>query len=163
MPEKSDLVMRRARDGDRDGLVALIGDCFSEYPGVVLDLPGIDRDLERFATTLSAAGGEGFVVEEDDRIVACVAYAPVDDRVFEVKRLYVAAPLRGSGLGITLLQLVESRARKRGAREMIAWSDSRFTRAHAFYQREGYQRCPDTRLLHDPSETEEWLFGRQLS
>jgi len=43
--------IRVARDDDEAGLVALIGGCFAEYPGCLLDVDGEIPELRAVATT----------------------------------------------------------------------------------------------------------------
>lgn len=154
--------MRPVKDSDRDGLIELIGGCFSEYEGVFLEPDGLDKDLQAYATYMKEHGGEGFVVEKGERLVASVAYAPIEGSRFELKRLYLSQELRGSGMGLELLHHVEGLARERGATEMELWSDTRFTRAHRFYEREGYVKQNYTRDLHDISNTTEYCFIKQF-
>jgi putative acetyltransferase len=72
--------------------------------------------------------------------------------------LYVRAAARRSGLGGRLLAVAEDEARRRGARRIQLWSDTRFTTAHRFYERRG----PATRELHDLSASVEYLFFKDL-
>ncbi|NVJ71314.1 MAG: GNAT family N-acetyltransferase [Alphaproteobacteria bacterium] len=154
--------MRPVKDSDCDGLIELIGGCFSEYEGVFLEPDGLDKDLQAYATYMREQGGEGFVVEKGDKLVASVAYAPIEGTRFELKRLYLSQELRGSGMGLELLHHVEDLARNRDATEMELWSDTRFTRAHRFYEREGYVKQGYTRDLHDISNTTEYCFIKAL-
>jgi len=156
-------VIRPVIDSDAGGLVKLIDACFREYEGVFIDLEDLDKDLLTYESSLKAQKGEGFVVEaEDGEIVGSVACAPSGDVSFELKRLYLSVRLRGSGMGLKLLGLAEGRARDRGAVMMDAWSDTRFTRAHRFYEREGYVKGPETRDLHDISKSTEFYFAKKL-
>lgn len=154
--------LRPAKDSDRDGLIKLIGDCFSEHEGVFLELEGLDADLQAYATYIRGIDGEAFVVDGEGELVACVSYAPVEGDAFQLKRIYLSGKLRGTGMGLQLLHHVEDRARSRGARTMALWSDTRFTRAHRFYEREGYVKQAETRDLHDSSNTTEFQFIKVL-
>ena len=60
--EPSPLAVRHAADYDSAGLISLIGGCFAEYPGCVLDLPGIDAWMLAPASAYNA-GGRLWVVE----------------------------------------------------------------------------------------------------
>lgn len=154
--------LRAVKDSDKNGLIKLIGDCFSEYEGVVLEPEGLDADLQAYATYMKGIDGEAFVVEGDGELVACVSYAPVEGDAYQLKRIYLSDKLRGTGMGLTLLHHVEDCARGRGARTMELWSDTRFTRAHRFYEREGYVKQAATRDLHDSSNTTEYQFIKAL-
>ena len=154
--------IRDARDDDSDGLIRLIGDCFSEYPGCVLDVEGEAPELISPATWHKEAGGRLWVAEGDGTIVGCVAILPEAERSAELKKLYVSSELRRLGLGARLCELVEAEARSRGANTVILWSDTRFEDAHRLYEQRGYERGPDTRELHDASKSVEYYFRRSL-
>ncbi|NVJ99125.1 MAG: GNAT family N-acetyltransferase [Alphaproteobacteria bacterium] len=155
--------MRAVTDKDRAGLIDLIGGIFSEYDGVMLEPEGLDADLQAYATYMRGIEGEAFVVDgEDGGLLACVSYAPVEGSRFQLKRIYLSKDLRGSGMGLKLLHHVEDKARARGAAEMELWSDTRFTRAHRFYEREGYVKQSYTRDLNDSSNTTEYCFIKLL-
>lgn len=155
--------VRRPRDRDAEQLVALVGAAFAEYPGCVLDLDDLDADLLAWASHLDELDGRGWlVVDAEDRVLACVGAAPLEDGTVELKRLYVAAAARRRGLGAALVATVERWARARGAERVVLWSDTRFGAAHRLYTRLGYRDTADRRQLHDPSDTTEVEFVREL-
>jgi putative acetyltransferase len=49
-------------------------------------------------------------------------------------------------------------AHARDARRLELWSDTRFTRAHAFYAKAGFARTGETRFLDDVSRSWEARF-----
>ncbi len=156
------LPLRAATDDDSAAIVALIGSCFDEYPGCVLDLPGVDAWMRAPASAYDGSGGQLWLVELDGMVVACVGYKPTGPGRVELKSLYVAAAARRRGLGARLVGAVEQAARASGASVVELWSDSRFTDAHRLYERLGYRRGAQTRRLHDPSDTTEYFFVRSL-
>jgi len=149
---------RPVRDRDASGLIALIERCFSEYPGVVVEPDGIDSDLRAYATALEQSGGEGFVLEQDGQIVALVSGVLLSGSRYQLKRIYLDASLRGSGMGTKMLRLIESRAQACGVASVELWSDTRFERAHRFYFREGYVKTGEKRELGDLSNSVEFQF-----
>lgn len=164
VPLRRGWAVRAARDDDADGLVALVGGVFAEYPGCVLDPDGLDADLFAWATHLAGSGGTGWVVTAPDgEVVACAGVVPLDGGTVELKRLYVAATARRRGLGAALVALVEAWARDHGRDRVVLWSDTRFDDAHRLYERLGYDRAAETRALHDPSDTVEAHFTRTLA
>lgn len=157
-----ELNLRHVRDEDGPALIELIGSIFGEYEGVYLEPDGLDSDLNAYASYIEAEGGEGFVVEGEDGLLACVSYSQIEGTQYQLKRIYLSADLRGSGMGLKLLHHVETLAKARGAATMELWSDTRFTRAHRFYEREGYVKQAKTRDLHDSSNTTEFQFIKTL-
>ena len=69
--------IRPARDDDGPGLIALIGACFAEYPGCVLDVDGEIPDLRGVASAYAADGGAFWVAERDNLVVGSVGWTPV--------------------------------------------------------------------------------------
>ncbi len=162
-PVESHVRIRAATDQDSAALTALVGGCFAEYPGCVLDLPGIDAWMIAPASSYAGTGGELWMVELDGDTVACVGYKPTRPGRVELKSLYVAATARRCGLGAGLVSVVEEAARAAGASVVELWSDTRFADAHRLYERLGYRRGKHTRQLHDPSDTTEYFYDRRLA
>ncbi len=154
--------IRDARDEDSDGLIRLIEACYAEYPGCVLDVEGEAPELIAPATWHTEAGGRLWVVERGGAIVGSVALLPAAQGSMELKKLYVSSDVRRFGLGARLCGLVEAEARSRGATALDLWSDTRFEDAHRLYEGRGYERGPDTRELHDASESVEYYFCKAL-
>lgn len=158
-----DLTIRDARDSDADGLITLIGGCFSEYPGCLLDVDGELPELRAIATAFRDWHGRFWVAERAGRVVGSVGFTPGKRPGYaELKKLYVEKAARKTGLGATLCTLAEDEAREAGFSRIDLWSDTRFQTAHAFYEKRGYARGPKTRELHDSSFTVEYYFERAL-
>ncbi len=136
-PSRDPLVIRPSRDEDAPGIVALIAACWAEYPGCVMDLDGENPELRRFATYCTEEGGAAWVAEQAGEIVGMIGVVQFGDRgEWEIKRLYVAAQMRGGGLARALLAKAEGRAIGSGrGRDLRLWTDTRFERAHRFYER----------------------------
>lgn len=155
--------MREIVDADAPAVTALVGAAYAEYPGCVLDLDGVDADLRAPATAAGRVGARWWVVETAGAIVGSVAAGPGDEPGdTELQRLYVAPGLRRRGLGGRLVERVEDEARRRRARRVVLWSDSRFRDAHRLYARRGFVETGRCRRLHDPSGTIELEFVRSL-
>jgi GNAT superfamily N-acetyltransferase len=156
--------LRRAVDADADAVTDLVAAAYAEHPGCVLDLPGVDDDLPAPGTTAARRGSPWWVVERDGRVVATVGAGPLArDGSVELKRLYLAADVRGRGLASALVDLVERHAAGLGAGRVVLWSDTRFADAHRRYRALGYEATGDTRDLHDPSDTTEYRFEKPVA
>lgn len=156
------IALRPARDDDAAGLIALVGGCFAEYPGCVLDVDGEMPHLRRIAGAFAEVDGEFWVAEHGDRVVGSVGLRPRRQGMMALVNLYVARSARRRGLGGRLAKLVEDGARKRRAAVVDLWSDTRFRDAHRLYERLGYERMPETRRLHDLSSSIEFRFVKTL-
>lgn len=159
----TDVTLRTARDDDADGLIALIGSVFAEYPNCVLDVDGELPELRRIASAFREMNGRFWIAERGGRIVGSVGCAPSrEPGGIELKKLYVAASERRRGLGARLLALIERETAERGALFIDLWSDTRFDAAHLFYEKRDFRRGPTTRELHDQSNTVEYYFRKEL-
>jgi putative acetyltransferase len=158
-----EFAIRDATDGDAWDLVGLVAACWAEFPGVILDVHGEVPELLRIASHYTEHAGRAWVAESAGRVVGSVALAPGwDPGVAMLEKLYVAHHARRCGLGSILVGEVEREARRRGFEVVELWSDTRFTAAHALYERLGYERRRDTRRLGDISATVEYHYGRRL-
>ena len=72
----SHIDIRPGRDADADGFIALIGACWAEYPGIVLDVDGEMPELRALAAYYTGKGGALWAAEADGRVVGMVATAP---------------------------------------------------------------------------------------
>ena len=161
--------LRAVRDSDSAALIELIGSCWAEYPGCVMDVDGEERWLRAPATAYAGWGGRLWVVDGvmdvvdgDDGLDACAGFKPPHGGAAELKNMYVAARARRRGLGTHLVGLVLEAARETGAARVVLWSDTRFADAHRLYTRTGFVPTGRTRDLHDLSRTTEYEFSREL-
>jgi putative acetyltransferase len=149
--------LRPGTDADSAGVIDLIRRVYAEYEGCVLDV-----DREEPGLRAPASSYDRFwVLEEGGRIVGCSACA-VGRGLVEMKKVYLDRALRGRGWGRRLVAVVEETARALGIRRIELWSDTRFTTAHAVYERLGYERLPETRDLHDLSNSTEYHYRKSL-
>ena len=161
--DQDKITIRDGRDGDSPGLIALVGGCFAEYEGCVLDLQGIDADLIDPATAFERQGGHLWVAVAGGKIVASIGYGVKDGgETVELKKLYVNREFRRRGLASRLYKLVHGAAVDRGAEAIDLWSDTRFLEAHAFYLSKGFEQLAESRFLNDPSKTTEYHFELRL-
>jgi ribosomal protein S18 acetylase RimI-like enzyme len=155
-------MLRPGRDEDAAGFVALIGDCWAEFPGFVLDVDAELPELRALATHFARQGGAVWAAEaEDGEIVGMVATRPLgDDDAWEICRMYVAQSCRGTGLAQRLLGTAEAHARAQGAERLVLWTDTRFDAAHRFYEKAGYVRQGAIRILDDLSKSLEFRYAK---
>jgi GNAT superfamily N-acetyltransferase len=146
----TEITIRDVRDDDSADLIKLIGGCYAEYPGCYLD---VESEEGR---------GRLWVVERDGRVVASGGIRPSGPGMASVHHLYVERSQRRQGLATRLLERIEAEARKRDARWIHLWSDTRFVEAHRLYRRLGYLRSGGFRELGDRSRSEEYHFVKLL-
>ena len=156
-------MIRHGLDSDTAGFIALIGECWSKYPGVVLDVDGEMPELRRLATYYAGKGGALWIAEQDGRTTGMVATVPHDAGAWEICRVYTLPSTHGSGIGHRLLDTAEAHARAAGATRLVLWSDTRFDRAHRFYEKRGYVRSGPIRVLHDISNSLEFGYAKPVN
>jgi putative acetyltransferase len=162
MKRLDDIGVRPAVDADGAGVAALIARVFAEYEGCRFD-PAEFPELVHPATHYAAKGGAIWVAARGEEIVGSLAvFRNGAPGAFEIGKVYVDAILRGAGLAARLLDMGLARARQDGAREIVLFSDTRFTRGHAFYEKHGFRRLPGVRIIHDISKTLEFGYRRAL-
>lgn len=155
---------RVATAADSEAVIALVRECWTQYPNVVFDLDGELPELKHFAHHYRALGGEAWVADLDGRIAGCVAITPEEDEpgVWMLHKLNVIPTARRHGIATALVREAETAARAADAVRMVLWSDTRFVESHAFYASLGYEKIPLTRELGDLSGTVEYRFRKSL-
>jgi putative acetyltransferase len=154
---------RPVTDADAQDLYGLLTLCFAEYPGCFVDPHEDVPDLLAPTSWLKNRTGAFWVVEDArSRIKACVAIDLPEQGVAELHRLYVRPDMRGQGLAKALLDQAEAWAANRAATRILAWSDTRFTKAHRLYLARGYVKLGAGRSLGDISHSNEFCFERTL-
>jgi GNAT superfamily N-acetyltransferase len=157
------LNFRPGRDADASPIIALITACWGEYPGVFMDVDGENPELRALATYFADAGGALWVAEQDGVLQGMVATRPSTGNSWELCRMYVSSETRGTGLASQLLNTAENFARHNGAHRLHLWSDTRFDRAHRFYERHGFVRDGGIKPLLDASNTLDFGYAKPLS
>ena len=92
-------------------------------------------------------------------LTGMAATRPRHGAEWEICRMYVHPDHHGTGLAHALLDHAEAHAAAMGAVRLVLWTDTRFTRAHRFYERRGYTRFGGVRALHDQANTHEYSYA----
>ncbi len=151
--------IRLATNEDGMKLAALIAGCFSEYEGCLYE-PSEFPELLRPADHYDALSARLWCVDGPGAtLVGSISARPWPERgCVEIGKMYVAMSQRGNGLAQRLMQEALAFARGTNAREMMLWTDTRFTRAHAFYEKLGFVRQMGERASGDVSFTWEYHY-----
>lgn len=89
--------------------------------------------------------GRVFLAEVNQALVGCGAYRRRDDVTCEMKRLFVRADQRGSGLGRDLCREIVAQARADGYRAICLDTMDWMTQARAIYRSMGFRERPPYR------------------
>jgi putative acetyltransferase len=169
MNQTTGLTIRAAIDADSDRLIALMEDAWRPYPGCVMDVDGELPELRRPASHWLARGGQLWVCEQAESLIGSIAFDPIKDgplqeeTAIELHWMYVDRAVHGRGVAQALYAKALDFARTLGAARIELWTDTRFLRAHAFYEKLGFQRSPGSRELHDLSHTVEYHYALTLA
>lgn len=154
--------IRPGRDDDGPALIALIWSCWSAYPGIRMDVAREMPELHALASYYGGQGGALWVAEIGDVIVGMIATRPLRGAEWEICRVYVDPARHGSRLGHALLDVAEGHAVAAGAQRLALWSDTRFGRAHRFYEKRCYVRHGPVRVLTDISNSLEFGYAKPV-
>ncbi len=140
------LILRPATNRDRKAIEALVFGVLAEY-GLKPDPTSTDMDLQDIELSYLARGGTFDVLtNEAGQMIGSVALFPISSSVCELRKMYLAAPARGSGLGRQLLEHALSRARELGFARVVLETASVLREAIALYERYGFRRYNPTHL-----------------
>jgi nicotinamidase-related amidase/GNAT superfamily N-acetyltransferase len=119
---------------------ALIGSLNDELRGVYSEPGATHFQLDPEEVT----GGRGafLIVYRDGAAVGCGALRLLDAETAELKRMYVAPAVRGTGLGRRLLTALEAEARALGVRRLVLETGVRQAAALALYRATGFHPIP---------------------
>ncbi len=125
----------------------------------MLDIDGEAPELRALASHYSGKGGALWVAGAAEGMVAA---APLGGGDWEIGRVYVHPRLHGTGLGHRLAEVAEGHAIAAGAGRLLLWTDTRFRRAHRFYENRGWVRAGPVRALGDLSHTLEFEYAKPV-
>ena len=126
----------------------------------------VDAEMPEYralASYYTDQGGALWTAEADGDVVGMIATRPLPDNAWEICRVYVRPMSHGRGLGHRLLDVAEAHALAAGAARLVLWSDTRFGRAHRFYEKRSYVRSGPVRVLADISNSLEYAFAKPVN
>ena len=112
---------------------------------ITLDAQPDLGDIPRFYQN---ACGNFWVAEIDERIVGTIALLDIGHQEAALRKMFVAAPFRGSRFGVAealLHELFDWARRKELARIYLGTTD-KFLAAHRFYEKNGFARTDRSSL-----------------
>jgi GNAT superfamily N-acetyltransferase len=145
-PKRSELKIRRARSGDAARLAVLSGE---------LGYPATSSEMKIRLRRLKPASDHAvFVAESGGEVLGWLhvsaSYLLELPQRAEVNGLVVTEARRSLGAGARLLDAAEAWARKKKCVSMSVRSNVLRDRAHAFYERHGYEHYKTQKAFRKP-------------
>lgn len=137
-----DFLIRDWERRDRTFAADVVSAVLAEY-GLGWEPTGADEDVLEVEKYYLAAGGEFWVIEQQNKIVGTGAYYPIKrgEKAVEIRKMYLLPAARGMGLGKYLLQQLESAIAKLGYQQIWIETASVLTQAVKLYETSGYQQA----------------------
>lgn len=167
--------LRRAGRADAPALALVAGATFLEaFAGILV---GADIVAHVARNSSSAAfehyldGGATATLAEAEHGGAPLGYTllttpdlpvPPRDSDIELKRIYALAPTHGLGLGPTLMARAVEDALAAGAHRLLLGVYGGNTRAHRFYEKQGFARIGTRRFQVGATTHDDLVFARVL-
>ena len=121
--------------------LAAVRELFAEYAAGVAEpvcFAGFERELAGLPGEYAPPAGRLLLALEGGHPAGCVGLRPLDASTAEIKRLYLRAAYRGSGLGRCLAQTVIDAARAAGYKRVMLDTLPKMQEALALYQAMGF-------------------------
>ena len=118
MAERTTLVTVASEDDPRVGEARALLSEYARSLGVDLSFQGFDRELETFPAGYLPPDGALILAIHGTHLAGSVAMRRLDERICEMKRLYLRPEFRGRGLGRELAAAVVDAACASGYRWM---------------------------------------------
>ncbi len=115
---------------------------YQQWLGVDLCFQDFENELAGLPGKYAPPGGEIYIARDGDAVAGIIAVRPVGDpeeKISEMKRLYVREYWRGHGLGRTLAEMAIDFAARAGYRRMVLDTLPSLETAKRMYARMGFK------------------------
>lgn len=132
--------IKRAQTPDEINEIRCLFREYEAFLDVDLCFQGFEDELSGLPGKYAPPAGELLIATAEDRVAGCVALRTLDDRVCEMKRLFVRPEFRKTGLGKRLVREIIDVARQIGYPVMRLDTLDRLTEAMRLYESLGFRR-----------------------
>jgi len=118
---------------------------FEEYAaglGIDLCFQGFSKELDSLPQMYGAPRGVLLLAENEGRAAGCAGVRPLDDVTCELKRVYVRADFRGTGMGRRLTERAMQAAREMGYQRIRLDTLPQMAAAQRLYESLGFRDIP---------------------
>jgi GNAT superfamily N-acetyltransferase len=135
------LTVRLIRSGDVPAVVALLSDILAEFGLRFGEGSTTDEEVTRLPASYEDHGGAFWVAVDDaGAVVGTCGVFPVAPGALELRKMYLHARSRGTGLGRRLLDEAVAWTLGHGGHALVLDTTEQMTRAIAFYEANGFVR-----------------------
>jgi GNAT superfamily N-acetyltransferase len=139
------MTIRPATPDDFDDIRTMLRE-YQEWLQVDLCFQNFEEELARLPGEYAPPRGQFLLAPH----AGCIALRPIEDKICEMKRLYVRPEHRGSGLGRRLVQAVIEEARGIGYRRMRLDTMPKMDGAQRLYASLGFREIEAYRYNPEP-------------
>ncbi len=134
-----DVRIRSATNQDKNKIISLVTDILSEF-ALQPEFESSESDLIDIEATYFQNGGIFKIVEDNyNHLLGTFALSPVDENTCKLRKMYLAPPARGIGLGRQMLERAIDDAQKSGFKTMILETMPIMKDAIRLYTRRGFK------------------------
>ena len=129
---------------------------YADSLGLDLEFQGFTRELATLPGDYALPDGCILLAEISDNFTGCVALRPLENKICEMKRLFVIPEYQGRGIGRILALAVIDQAREKGYQKMRLDTIDSMKEAKALYYSLGFRPIEAYRFnpLENPSYLE---------
>ena len=128
---------------------------YADSLGFDLEFQGFSRELAELPGDYKSPAGCMLLAEATDGHAGCVALRPLQNKICEMKRLFVKPEYRGCGIGRALARAVIAEARKQGYQKMRLDTAESMKAAQGLYFSLGFKTIEA--YCHNPLENPSFM------
>ena len=128
--------IRKANRGEETEIMNLVKAVLSDY-GLKTD-PVTDQDISDLEQDYFSKNGWFAVLENNNKIIGTYGIFRIDDKVCELRKMYLLPNFHGKGLGKMLLNEAFKKAKELGYSEMILETNKVLDKAISLYRKNGF-------------------------
>lgn len=122
----------------------LIGSILKALDVIPQDSDFDDEDLDHIEKLYIGNARFWVAVDDHDHVIGTVAVGNEHGKTIKLRRMFVRESYRGTGVGQKLFDHAKAFAKHRGFTELLLDTHCNMTRAHHFYEKNGFVRTGQT-------------------
>ncbi len=133
---------------------------YAQWLGIDLGFQHFEEELVSLRKVYAAPKGCIILLQDNDQAFGCIALRPINEKIGEVKRLYIKPAYRKDGAAARLLAILEEYAISVRYQSLKLDTLSSMVPAMTFYKKYGYKETLP--YYHNPNENAVY-FEKSLS